>query len=126
MKEIKQKIDKIENEPKQTDHQTNNGIKKLKTRLAILESKQQGPFELPPCDNIPKLLQYLNLKENCTKEDIRATINLRIMEISPECPVSKDIFKRFDAEKGQELTIFLNKASEVLLKWKRNSNKNIE
>lgn len=96
--------------------QTKIELQKLQTRIAILESKQ-GEKELSELSNIPKVLDYFNLNLNCTKADINKTINLRLMEMSSESAVSKEIYGKseLNSEKRERLVIFLNQASSALL-----------
>lgn len=91
-------------------------LRKVKTRITMIESKQPHT-DLPDLKDIVSLLQYFNLKENCTKTEVNDTINLRLMETSTESTVSRDIFTNMTEEEKQNLTIFLNKASEVLLRY---------
>lgn len=91
-------------------------FRKVKTRIAMIESKQRLE-DLPDLKDINSLLHYFNLDENCTKEEVRKVVNLRLMESSPESIVSQDIFSNMTKEKREERTVFHNQASEVLLKW---------
>lgn len=94
---------------------------KLKTRLEMIESKQPVVFELPDSNNIPAVLNYLNLREDCSKDDIRKIIGLRLMELSSESPISEDILTNSSItnEQKEELIMFYNAASASLKKWKK-------
>lgn len=96
----------------------------VKSRVAIMESKHLE-FEIPEQRDVRTLLECLNLPFDCTKEDIRKTINLRLMELSSESVVSNEIFTfcTLTPEKRQQISMFLNEASQTLLKWKKNTAK---
>lgn len=81
----------------------------------MIESKQKQ-VDLPDLKDISSLLEYFNLSTDCTKCDVNDTINLRLMEISPESIVSQDIFNKISESQCEKLTVFYNKASEILLK----------
>lgn len=93
---------------------------KIRTRVTMMESKQ-AERQLPDVNNIPALLQYLNMKQTCTKKDIDTTINLRLMESSAESTVSDDIFVLSDMteQKREKLVMFYNEASDKLQKWRK-------
>lgn len=97
-------------------------IRKVKTRVTMIESKQIRA-DLPDLKNIDSVLQYFNLTNNCTMTDVNDTINLRLMEISPESTVSREIYNNMTEEEKQILSTFLNKASGVLLHYVKNRNK---
>lgn len=92
----------------------------VKTRVSIIESKQ-NVVDLPDVNDTGALLKLFNITKNCTKEDIRRTVNLRLMEVSPESPLSEEVFTRSDmtTEKKEQLTMFYNKASVRLLSWRK-------
>lgn len=100
--------------------QNNIEFSKVNARFSIIENKQKLN-ELPDLNNIHALLSHLNLTKNCTKEEIRNIINLRLMEISSESSLSREIFssKKMSEEEKQQLTTFYNGASEILIKWKK-------
>lgn len=100
--------------------QSDNEFRKMKTRLSIIECKEPKTV-VPDLRNIPALLKYFNLTNNSSKEDIRKMINLRLMEISPESLISKEIFSQDSVEEKQKLTIFFNQASDVLKKWRKST-----
>lgn len=95
-------------------------VSKFKTRVKIMESKQTE-HPMPNVNNIPALLEYFNLKETCTKKDIDSTINLRLMESSPESAVSCDIFvsSEMTRQKRENMLMFYNDASIELQKWRK-------
>lgn len=111
-----QRLRALEDSTKEKD----NEMRKVKTRVIIIESKQKDT-DLPDVNDIPAILDYLNLTESSTKKDIRKTINLRLMETSPESLLSKEIYNssKMEKEKQEELTMFYNEASIVLMKWKK-------
>lgn len=119
-KENEQRFMSLENAAKQNSQD----FTKLKTRISIIESKSKED-ELPALTGIPGLLDFLNLNENSTKEEIRKCINLRLMERSTESLVSDDIFSnsKMSIEERQKHVMFFNQASEVILKWKKKCNK---
>lgn len=101
-----------------------NESRKIKSRVTLLESRQKE-VALPSLRDIPSCLEFLNLNSFSTKDDIRTTINLRLMEISSESNISNEIFtsKKLTEEKRLKLTMFYNAASDVLMKWiKKNKN----
>lgn len=102
------------------ENSTDNEFRKTKTRLSIIEGKQKD-IELPNVTDIPGLLSYFNLTRDSTKDDIRTAINFRLMEISPESLVSKEIYhtSKMSEEKRDELVMFYNQANTTLLKWKK-------
>lgn len=75
---------------------------------------------LPKLKDIGGILKYLNLDKNATKETIRKTVNIRLMELTNESLVSDSIFStiKFTNEERQNHVMFLNEASDVLMKWK--------
>lgn len=97
-------------------------LNKLKTRMAMIESKQK-PADLPDLKDISSLLEYFNLKKDCNKDDVNDTINLRLMEISPESTVSQDIFNNMSEERKEALAISYNQANDILLKHVKNRKK---
>lgn len=117
-------IEKVLEETKIVNKKNDVAISKIKTRVSIVESKQPQK-KLPEVDDIPGLLEYFNLNENSTKEDIRKTINLRLVEASCESVVSHDVFlpTKLTVEEKQLLTMKYNEASQVLMKWKNKQKK---
>lgn len=111
-----ERLTELEKASKQTGYE----FSKVRARFCIIESKQK-PDDLPNMQNIPGLLDYLNLTKDSTKEEIRQKINLRLMEISSESALSREIFtsKNMTEEEKQQLTTFYNKASQILIKWKK-------
>lgn len=117
-KKMEQRLKILEDNKRQKDIE----IRKVKSRVAIIECKQKEE-ELPDLRNLTGLLNYFNLRKDATKEDINRTINLRLMEINPESTVSKEVFTcNMTKEKRQELSMFYNQASEMLLRWKDTQN----
>lgn len=129
----KDKAEKLENEQrleqrlKEMENKVENQIRKnaieygkVKTRVSIIESKQ-NEFELPDLNDIQALLNYFNLNDACTKADINKTINIRLMEVSSESTVSNEIWSKSNMtkEKRESLSTFYNKVSEKLLKWRK-------
>lgn len=96
-------------------------LSKMKTRIAIMESKQTTDSNLPDLESIPTLLHYFNLTTNSTDEDIRKTINLRMLEASTDSVVSAEIFTTMSIteDERENREIFCNKAMDVLLKWSK-------
>lgn len=109
-------VELLENAKKQNE----NEMRKLKARLTIIESKLK-PAEIPSLENISDLLNYFNLTEKSSKEDITNTINLRLMELSDESLVSSEIFTTtvLSKEDKEEIIMSYNAACDVLLKWKK-------
>lgn len=99
---------------------------KVKTRLSMIEAKSPNHFNLPDISDINGILKYFNLCAESSKGDIENVIGLRKMELTNETPVSHDIFKQshFTKDKRQKLIVFCNKAKDVLLKWRKQTNKN--
>lgn len=97
-----------------------NELSCVKTRITIIESKAKE-LKLPALKDIPGILDFLNLNQNATKEQIRQTINLRLMELSPESSVSNEIFTNLKTtdDDRQKTLMFLNQASDILIKWKK-------
>lgn len=109
---MEQRLKLLEDHKKQKDIE----IRKVKSRVAIIECKQKEE-ELPNMRDLAGLLNYFNLRKDATKEDINRTINLRLMEINPESTVSKEVFTCITKERREELTMFYNEASGTLLRW---------
>lgn len=107
------KIDVLEASKKQSEIE----ISKVKARVTFIESKQQQK-PLPSVTDIPALLDYLCLDQNSTKEDIRKTIGLRLMETSIESSLSAEVYtiKNLSNDEKLKLSMFYNEACEVLLK----------
>lgn len=126
--EFRKILEQTKNEQKKNEERLKNlekaklEIRKVKTRVTMIESKQIRA-DLPDLKNIDSVLQYFNLTNNCTKTDVNDTINLRLMEISPESTVSREIYNNMTEEEKQDLSTFLNKASGVLLHYVKNRNK---
>lgn len=123
-KKNEQRLKVLEQTKMQKEVEFTREFSKVKTRITMIESKQRHT-DLPDLRDISSLLQYFNLKKNCTKTEINDTINLRLMETSPESNVSQDIFTSMTEEEKQQLTTFCNNASEVLLKYVKSRNKKI-
>lgn len=119
LKEIKEKIEELDGTKKKMDLE----VKKIKTRITMVEAKQPQA-QLPDINCIPYLLKFFNLDENCTKNDVNHIINLRIMELSPESTVSNEIFATCEmtTEKREQCLMFYNNASQKLLKWIKQRN----
>lgn len=90
------------------------------TRMSILESKVSEK-KVPDVTDIPSLLKYFNLPEDCNKATIRNTVNLRLMSVSPGSTLSKEIFSTgMTKEERENLVIDINSALKTLLKWQKN------
>lgn len=116
LKKNDDRLKELEEAKKQKDIE----FSKVKARMTILESKQKTD-ELPELKNIPALLVHLNLTENSSKEDIRKIINLRLMELSCESSLSREIFtsSKISEQVKQSLIMYYNEAREILTKWKK-------
>lgn len=101
-----------------------NETDKIKSRITLIESRHKE-VELPNLKDIPSLLNFLNLDSSPTRNDIRTSINMRLMEISSESSISNEFFysKKMTCEKRLELSSFYNEASDILLKWWKDKNK---
>lgn len=104
-KKTEQRVEALEESKNQKEIE----IRKVKTRITIIESKQREG-NLPDLKDIPPLLNYFSLTKNSTKEDIMKIINLRLMELSPESTVSHEIFMSSEMtdEKRKEISMFYN------------------
>lgn len=85
--------------------------------MSIIESKLPEK-EFPDLTDIPSLLQYFNLPEDCSKADIRNTVSLRQMGVSAQSTLSAEIYSAgLTEEKRENLNMYMNKASAALMKW---------
>lgn len=89
-------------------------------RICIIYSKSKED-ELPALTDISGLLDFFNRNEHATKEEIRKSINLRLMERSPESLVSDAIFSnsKMSIVERQKHVMYFNQASQVIMKWKK-------
>lgn len=120
-KKTEKRLTDLENSKRRKENET----EKLKTRVTLLESRQRE-VELPSLSDIPSLLNFLNLDSSSSKEDMRASINLRLIEVSSQSNIGNEIYtsKKMTKEKKLQLATFYNEASDVLMKWfKKEANK---
>lgn len=77
---------------------------------------------MPDLNDHQALLSYFGLDENATIDEIRESINIQIMEFSPESLLDSSINDGMTEEEQDQHVSFLNRASVVLASWK-NKNK---
>lgn len=92
-----------------------------KIRISILEKKQKTKSR-PNVSNVNDLLEYFDLDEKATIDEIRNIINTRILEVSPESLISSAVNDDMNEEERDAEVTYLNQALGVLTKWKFEQN----
>lgn len=111
-KEIEEKQAKYEQDKRKYEE--------LEIRLRIMEKKK--PIEkaesLPNLKDIPAVLKFFGLSEGDSIGTIRETINIKILEVSPESMVLGAGVDDWTEEEQEKRVMFLNQAMEALMDWK--------
>lgn len=93
--------------------------KDLEIRLRILENKlnikDKKEIDL---NAINSILMYFNLNSNCTRNDIRDVVNMRVMEMSPESLIENGVNEGMSDAEREQFTSLLNPTLVKLLQWK--------
>lgn len=112
---LEKQVDDLKQELREKDMD----LQQTKIRLSILEKKQKKK-NIPDLNDTKALLSYFGLAENCTIDEIRDTINIEIMQVSPESLVGSAMNDDMTEEEKDEQVSFLNRAAVMLSKWKEN------
>lgn len=116
---LKTDLSRLQNELRQKSIE----MDETKIRLSILEAKQskQTKQNRPELNNVPALFEYIGLDVSASINEIRAAINIRILEVSPESMVDSAAMKHMTDEQRDDEYSFLNRASDVLIQWKKDN-----